>query len=193
MLVADARFRFQLRNCNFEFRGIVSHISSTFSGRCAGDIFGVPKMGRILQKKHILGCQKWARFWARNGPILGSRNGPLLVNFKLGGPFLDPKMGPFLAPKMGPFLAPKMGPFLGPQNLFFCRIVQMSGTPHHISWTKTMPAIKSFSYISAPNIIFRRLEVMLVCVSRWGYWHALSCSELMLSEMYHTQHGCIDL
>ena len=151
MLVADARFRFQLRNCNFEFRGIVSHISSTFSGRCAGDIFGVPKIGRILQKK---------RFWGpRNGPVSG----------------------------------PEMGPFLGPQNLFFCRIVQMSGTPHHISWTKTMPAIKSFSYISAPNIIFRRLEVMLVCVSRWGYWHALSCSELMLSEMYHTQHGCIDL
>ena len=153
MLVADARFRFQLRSCNFEFRGIVSHISSTFSGRCAGDIFGVPEMGRILQKKKTY----------------------------------------FGVPEMGPFLAPKMGPFLGPQNLFFCRIVQMSGTSHHISWTKTMPAIKSFSYISAPNIIFRRLEVMLVCVSRWGYWHALSCSELMLSEMYHTQHGCIDL
>ena len=177
MLVADARFRFQLRNCNFEFRGIVSHISSTFSGRCAGDIFGVPKMGRILQKKHILGSQKWARFWARNGPILGSRNGPLLVNFKLGGPFLDPKMGPFLAPKMGPFLAPKMGPFLGPQNLFFCRIVQMSGTPHHISWTKTMPAIKSFSYISSRTLFSEGLRLCwFVC--RGGDigmpYHALS-------------------
>ena len=143
--------------------------------------------------RHLYNSAK-NRFWGpRNGPILGARNGPILG--ARNGPILGSRNGtPNLKlARRGPFLDPKMGPFLGPQNLFFCRIVQMSGTPHHISWTKTMPEIKSFSYISAPNIIFRRLEVMLVCVSRWGYWHALSCSELMLSEMYHTQHGCIDL
>ena len=187
----DSAFNCEIATLNFEvlFRTYQVH----FQAAALETFLGSQRWVEFYKKKHILGSQKWARFWARNGPILGSRNGPLLANFKLGVPFLDPKIGPFLAPKMGPFLAPKMGPFLGPQNLFFCRIVQMSGTPHHISWTKTMPAIKSFSYISAPNIIFRRLEVMLVCVSRWGYLHALSCSKLILSEMYHTQHGCIDL
>ena len=177
MLVADARFRFQLRNCNFEFRGIVSHISSTFSGRCAGDIFGVPEMGRILQKKHILGSQKWARFWARNGPILGSRNGPLLANFKLGVPFLDPKIGPFLAPKMGPFLAPKMGPFLGPQNLFFAELYRCLGP--HITFPGPKPCLKSRAFhIFLPRTLFS--EGLRLCwfVCRGGDigmpYHALS-------------------
>jgi hypothetical protein len=177
MLVADARFRFQLRNCNFEFRGIVSHISSTFSGRCAGDIFGVPEMGRILQKKHILGSQKWARFWARNGPILGSRNGPLLANFKLGVPFLDPKIGPFLAPKMGPFLAPKMCPFLGPQNLFFAELYRCLGP--HITFPGPKPCLQSRAFhIFLPRTLFS--EGLRLCwfVCRGGDigmpYHALS-------------------
>ena len=108
MLVADARFRFQLRNCNFEFRGIVSHISSTFSGRCAGDIFGVPKMGRILQKNIFWGPRNGPILGSRNGPILGSRNGPSLLISNWEAHFWTLKWAHFWPPKWAHFWDPKI-------------------------------------------------------------------------------------
>ena len=170
MLVADARFRFPLRNCNFEFRGIVSHISSTFSGRCAGDIFGVPKMGRILQNKNI--------FWGpRNGPVSGPEMGP----------FWGPEMGPsllisnwgahFWTLKWAHFWPPKWAHFWDPKIYFFAELYRCLGP--HITFPGPKPCLQSRAFhIFLPRTLFS--EGLRLCwfVCRGGDigmpYHALS-------------------
>ena len=155
----------------------------------------------------FLGSQRWVEFYKKN-IFWGPRNGP--VSGPEMGPFWVPEMGPsllisnwgahfwtlkwahFWPPKWAHFWPPKWAHFWDPKIYFLQNCTDVWDPTSHFLDQNHACNQELFIYF-VPNIIFRRLEVMLVCVSRWGYWHALSCSELMLSEMYHTQHGCIDL
>ena len=155
MLVADARFRFQLRNCNFEFRGIVSHISSTFSGRCAGDIFGVPKMGRILQKNIFWGPRNGPVSGPEMGPFWGPEMGPSLLISNWGAHFWTLKWAHFWPPKWAHFWPPKWAHFWDPKISFFAELYRCLGP--HITFPGPKPCLQSRAFhIFRPEHYFQK-------------------------------------